>query len=107
MCGVPPISKKQVLVHLALGNMMGRSALVLAVVAATWGGCAVKSFSFLPGALQQASSCKPAAPTRSKRAFARRRNDQGVIPRATTTSAVAESAEYLENKEALKQVCFS
>lgn len=79
---------------------MSRSALLFAIIAATWGGCIVKSFSFLPGAPQQASSFK-AAPM--QRAFAR----SNLRLRATTTPAGTESAEYVENKEALKQVCLS
>lgn len=81
---------------------MGRSALLFAFSAAAWGSCTVKSFSFLPGALHQASSCKPAAPIR-RTTLAR----SNVALRATTTPAAAESTEYLENKEALKQVCHS
>lgn len=77
---------------------MGRSALLFATIAAAWGGCTVvKSFAFLPGALQQASSCKPAP---MRRTFAR-----SLLMRSN--EAVTESAEYFENKEALKQVCLS
>lgn len=80
---------------------MGRSALLFALSAAAWGGCAVKSFSFRPGSPHQASSCKPAAPM--GRTTLARSKDVDLL-RATRSLAVAESAEYLENKEALKQV---
>lgn len=80
---------------------MGRSALLFALSAAAWGGCAVKSFSFPPGSPHRASSCKPAAPM--GRTTLARSKDVDLL-RATRRPAVAESAEYLENKEALKEV---
>lgn len=107
---------------------MGKPALLLAIMAAMWGDYAVNSFSFAPGALQQQASLLGTRSTQQQQQQRRRRQQspawagisssslgfaregrrgstEGCLLGATTTAAVAESPDYLENKEALKQVC--
>lgn len=81
---------------------MGVSAQLLATLVGAWGRSAsVESFSsFSPAALQQ-GLFRGACTRTAGSLFAR---GQAVCLSATSTPAATESADYLENKEALKQV---
>lgn len=86
---------------------MARASALLVLLAVTCEECSVDSFSFAPGVLQ---NTKP-SPILGRNSFARsrvtharaaERCSSGYLSAATT--AVTESSEYLENKEALKKV---
>lgn len=107
---------------------MGKPALLVVVMVATLGDFAVKSFSFAPGALQQQATLLGIRTTQRQQQQQRlpqqpspaiigssssnlvcarggRWSTGGCLLGATAAAAAAESADYLENKEALKQVC--